>query len=182
MISGSIDSDTIILTALNSDHVTARYQGWMNDPRITQYLESRFSPLSLDQLSAFVEQMRESSDSYFFAIISRDTGLHVGNIKLGPIDPHHLRAPIGLVIGDASVWGRGVATEAIRALSGWAMTELGLEKLNAGAYASNRGSVRAFEKAGFRVEGRQRAEVALDDGTRDDVVLLGLTRREFGEV
>ena len=66
-----------------------------------------------------------------------------------------------------------MATEAVTAVTRWAFGTLRLAKLTAGSYASNGGSIGAFVKAGYRVEGRQLSQVELGDGTRDDVVLLG---------
>jgi RimJ/RimL family protein N-acetyltransferase len=179
MIAADIVAERITLTALDDSHVTERYRRWMNDPRVTQYLESRYSTLSLDDLRGFVTAMRESAHSYFFAIMDRTTGEHVGNIKLGPINEHHLRAPIGVMIGEPDAWGKGIATEAVTAISGWAFTALGLRKLVAGSYADNVGSIRAFEKAGYRIEGRQVSEVIKTDGTRGDAITFGMTSEEL---
>jgi RimJ/RimL family protein N-acetyltransferase len=52
-----------------------------------------------------------------------------------------------------------------------ACEELGLRKLTAGCYASNVGSVRAFCKAGFAVEGCRKAHFMLD-GRTEDLLLL----------
>lgn len=179
MIADDIPGPTITLVILDSERVTERYVNWMNDIHITQYLESRFAPVTLEQLRDFVESMRQSTDNYFFAILDTATGEHIGNIKVGPINRHHLRAPIGLVVGEPSAWGKGVATTAIRMISQWAFSDLGLHKLVAGAYAANRGSIRAFEKAGFRLEGHHMSDVVLVDGTRADAVTLGLTVDDF---
>lgn len=53
------------------------------------------------------------------------------------------------------------------------LTELMLVKITAGTYASNIGSIKAFLACGFVQEGFQQSQVALDDGGRDDVVILG---------
>ena len=75
------------------------------------------------------------------------------------------------MVGDRAAWGQGVATEAISLMTHIAQEELGLRKLTAGCYASNVGSVRAFIKAGFAVEGRRAAHFVLD-GRPEDLVLL----------
>ena len=173
MIADDIVGEGVLLTALGEQHVTDRYLRWMNDPRVTQYLESRYSPATLPGLADYVRSMRESTDNYFFAIVDRQTGDHWGNVKLGPINSRHLSASVGIIIGEPSAWGRGVATETISLVTRWAFAEVGLAKLTAGSYTANQGSVRAFEKAGWIVEGRQASQVVLDDGTRGDTVVLG---------
>ena len=63
----------------------------------------------------------------------------------------------------------------------WSFRELDLQKLNAGVYAGNIGSRRAFEKCGFELEGTLRQE-AVNSGQRLDVWLLGLPRSQWSSV
>ena len=179
MISDEIESGRIVLTPLTEDFVTEKYRDWLLDPEVNKSLETRFEVPTLDSLRAYVRQMRSSSDSYLFGIIVKETSNHCGNIKLGLIDHHHLTASIGLMIGDQNSWGKGFATEAIGAVTRWAFSQLNLQKLTAGSYSANIGSVRAFEKSGFAIEGIQRSQVVLADSTRSDVVVLGLTHSDF---
>jgi len=65
-------------------------------------------------------------------------------------------AEIGYWLGE-SYWGRGLATEALSALTDWAFTSLGLRRLHAAVYAPNTASTRVLEKAGYTFEGRLRA-------------------------
>lgn len=173
MIGRELTGNGVLLVPMGPEHVTERYLSWMSDPLVTQYLESRFDAPTLEGLAAFVQAAATAPDSYMFAILLRESGEHVGNIKLGEISRHHLRGSIGIIIGEPSAWGRGVATEVVELLSRWAFDELGLVRLSAGAYAANVGSIRAFEKAGFVVEGTLTGNVVLADGTRGDGVMLG---------
>jgi RimJ/RimL family protein N-acetyltransferase len=109
----------------------------------------------------------------FLAIIRRADARHVGNLRIGAIDRHHRSATVALVIGDKTAWGQGIGSDAIATASTYAFTTLGLEKLTARVYASNTGSIRAFEKAGWRHEGRQRRQFQTEAG-RDDGVWLGI--------
>ncbi len=45
---------------------------------------------------------------------------------------------------------------------------------------SNEVSFSALQGCGYAIEGVQRSQVRLDDGQRDDVVLLGRTRQDAG--
>jgi len=60
------------------------------------------------------------------------------------------------------------------------MGPLALNKLVAYMYAENHGSIRVFRKAGWRKEGLLRRHYMLD-GTPSDLIVVGLTRREFLE-
>lgn len=161
------------LVSLDASFASERYRGWLSDANVNRYLETRFVSLSSGALVAYVNQMLESTDSYLFAIVVRESSIHIGNIKIGPINRAHASAAIGLVIGESEWWGKGVATEVIAELSDWGFGDLELAKITAGSYASNRGSIKAFLSCGFEQEGLQRSQAALGTGVRDDVVLLG---------
>lgn len=163
--------DRVELFLLTPDLVSEAYVGWLNDEAVNRFLESRFQHQDIDGVRAFVAGMLESDKNLFLGI--RDLGLdrHVGNIKLGPIDPRHGLGEIGIMIGDREAWGRGIGSSAIAVLADIARDELGLRKLTAGCYASNLGSSKAFEKAGFAVEGNRPGHFILD-GRPEDLVLM----------
>jgi RimJ/RimL family protein N-acetyltransferase len=143
----------------------------MNDPEVTRFLESRFASHTPGSLRRFISDAELAADVYLFAIELLDGRRHIGNIKLGPVERHHGRADIGLLIGAKDCWGRGYATEAIETVTGWAFAELGLRKVTAGAYAPNEGSIRAFERAGYHIECVRRDHY-VDTHTTVDAVLL----------
>ena len=97
---------------------------------------------------------------------------HLGNLRIGAIDRHHQTATVALVIGEKAAWGRGYGTEAIRLATRYAIDALGLRKLNARCYATNVGSIRAFERAGWVHEGRQASQF-ISEGAVIDGVWLG---------
>lgn len=162
----------ISLFVLTPDRVGDDYVGWLNDPEIAHYLESRFARHDLASTRAFVAAQHANPDVLFLGIRSEALGRHVGNIKLGPVDRRHLTGDIGIMIGAREAWGQGIATRSIRLLCRIARDELGLRKLTAGCYAGNVGSERAFERAGFAIEGRRPAQFLLD-GAPEDLVQMG---------
>lgn len=167
-----IEAERLYLRELVPADAHGRYVEWMCDPEITQYLESRFQQHTPESLEDFIRAMADDPDTLFLAIVLRKSGLHIGNIKLGPINRPHLTADVGILIGDREQWGHGYASEAIAALSELALRELGLHKLTAGCYEQNIGSARAFEKAGFSREGCRR-EQYLSHGQHVNEILFG---------
>lgn len=164
------------LFVLMPEHVTEQYVAWLNDPEVNQYLESRFARHTLDTTREYVAGTLASPVNLFLGIRSVALGKHVGNIKLGPINEHYATAEIGIMIGDKQAWGRGIATAAIDMVSNIALNDLGLRKVTAGCYESNVGSKRAFERAGFVVEGRRAAQV-LVEGKPEGLILMGRVLR-----
>lgn len=163
----------IALFPLIPDRVSDAYVDWLGEPEVNRYLEVRFREQTRASVEAFVAAILASERDVLFGITDVALGRHVGNIKLGPIDRHHGLGEIGIMIGDRAAWGKGIGTAAIRRIVDIARDELGLRKLSAGCYATNAGSRKAFEKAGFTVEAVRPAH-ALLDGVPEDQVLLGL--------
>lgn len=167
----SRDSE-ISLFLLKPSHVSEEYVSWLNNPVVNRYLETRFSNHTIESTNEFVEKMHSSDNNLLLGIRSKVLGRHVGNIKLGPIDMQHRTSEVGIMIGDTEAWGKGVATVAISMLSEIAKDRLSLRKLTAGCYVSNIGSLRAFEKAGFFIEGRREKQFLLDNEP-EDIILMG---------
>ncbi len=170
-----ITGEQIYLREVRLSDVNEDYRRWLNDPEVTRYLEIRYVPHSLEDIRKYVAAMDGNPEEIFLAVCLKKNGAHVGNIKLGPINRIHRFADISLVIGEKAVWGRGIATEAIRLLARFAFDVLNLHKLKAGCYADNKGSAKAFLKAGFVQEGilKNQWQVA---GKYQDELLFGLCR------
>jgi RimJ/RimL family protein N-acetyltransferase len=172
--------------ALGGHHVTLRpialadvndrYVGWLRDPEVNRYLETRFTEQTLATVTDFVKRAMAAKDEHLFAICL--DGVHVGNIKVGPVKSRHKLADVSLFVGERAAWGKGVATAAIVLASRHALHELGLRKLHAGIYAPNVGSAKAFARAGFKQEGLRRRHYLLE-GESVDVLEFGLCADEI---
>ena len=169
LLESPLETENLKLNTLREANADVSYLSWMQDPIVIQYLENRFEPVDQKSIEAFIKRMNESEDNLLLGIFIGDQ--HIGNIKLGPINPRHLRASIGLLVGEQEQWGKGFATEAISALTRYAFHTLGLHKVTAGCYEANLGSIRAFLKAGWGEEARL-AKNSRCGGVWQDVVLL----------
>lgn len=145
-----LESDIFYLREISIEDCDEKYLSWMNDSEINKFLESRFMTHTIDSLKNFVTAMKNSENNILFAIVDKKSDEHIGNIKLGNIHPIHKYADIGLIIGDKNYWGRGIATNAIELVSRYAFDEFNLRKVFAGVYENNIGSIKAFEKCGFK--------------------------------
>lgn len=148
----------------------------MRDPVITRYLEVRFAPPDEAALEAYIAGMNTSTSNLLLGLFPKsEPNRHIGNIKLGPIDARHRTAAIGIAIGATEFWGRGLAAQAVDSVAAYAFAALGLDRLEAGFYAPNEASQRAFRRAGFTEEGRCRG-ARLCEGLRVDEVLMSRLR------
>ena len=167
-----IKGTRLSLRDLCAEDANDTYARWMNDPDVTCYTESRDRHHTHESLLIYIQIMSDSPYNLFLAIIVKDSNRHIGNIKLGSINPIHRTADIGIIIGEKNYWGHGLASEAINLLSEYAFNSVGLHKLTAGAYTTNKGSIQAFKKSGFKIEGILKEQCVSNDG-RIDVALMG---------
>jgi len=77
----------------------------------------------------------------------------IGSIGLFPgKDVHRLTAEMGYWLAEP-YWGQGIMSEAATRFTDAAFVAFGLVRIHAEPYATNSGSCRVLEKAGFTLEG-----------------------------
>jgi len=133
-----------------------------NNPRIASHLRDGFPhPYTSRDGRNFIRHMRAEQPETAFAITV--SGRAVGGIgfMLRP-DVERVSAEIGYWLGEA-FWGRGIATEALTALTRYAIATHRLTRVFAVPFASNAASCRVLEKAGYTLEARLRRS-AIKDG------------------
>lgn len=171
MIGPPIVGAKVQLLSINENLVTSEYVSWLNDSKINKYLETRHLVSTVETQRQFLEVINESTDTLIYGIFCE--GVFIGTIKAGPVNNNYRTAEIGLLIGNAHFWGRGIATESIELLSNEVRKIFDLRKLTAGAYEANIGSIKAFMANGFLVEGRLASQVVDENQDPMAVILLG---------
>jgi RimJ/RimL family protein N-acetyltransferase len=150
---------------------------WFSDPAVREFLLIN-RPISMAEEELWFEQQLKDQDSELFAIETHD-GRHIGNIGLHRLNRLHQSAELGIVIGEKECWGHGYGSDAIRTLLRFAFDELNLHRIYLKVYEDNARGIRAYEKCGFRHEGRLR-EAIYRKGRYYDELLMSVLRYEFG--
>ena len=123
-----------------------------NERRIAENTARIPHPYALADAEAFLAAANRSDRETTFVIALAD-GTLIGACGLELRDgPGGSTPELGYWLG-AAYWGRGFATEAVRALIDHAFTDLELEALQAGARVTNPASRRVLEKCGFQWTG-----------------------------
>ena len=174
----SFNSHKLSYRLLTVDDVSSQYVGWLNDPDVNRYLELGEAPVELDDVRRFIKSAEGDPDVFLFGIFEKTNNFHIGNIKFHYESARHKRGNIGLLIGEKHFWGMGLATEAICSIADYCFEFTDVEKLYAGAFSSNQASIKAFQKAGFSLDGVSRLHV-LNGGIREDSVHLCLFRQNW---
>jgi ribosomal-protein-alanine N-acetyltransferase len=90
----------------------------------------------------------------------------------------HRRAYVGYDLA-REYWGRGLASEAMRAVVWFAFEQLDLNRLEAITIAENARSIRLLVGLGFQQEGLRREYSLEADGAFHSSAIFGLLRREY---
>lgn len=140
-----------------------------NNYNVWRNLRDRFPhPYRMEDAREWIRGAGVESPQINFAIVV--DGEAVGGIGLvlnGDI--HRCSAEIGYWLGEAS-WGRGIVTEAVRALTQWAFDNFNLSRIYAGVMEWNPASMRVLEKAGYQFEGRLRKAVIKQNQVMDEFI------------
>ncbi len=84
------------------------------------------------------------------------------------------------MIGDKTYWNRGYGTEAVRLLVKHGFNTLNLNRIFLHVFENNPRAIRAYEKAGFVHEGRER-QAEFTEGEYMDVLVMSILKDEFDQ-
>ena len=93
-----------------------------------------------------------NSNVNFLAVIDERTGEHIGNIKFIFLNPEYSVIEMGILIGESSYHGRGVAGELINEFARFAVRNYNSKLMLLGVDKSNLTAIKAYRKIGFKEE------------------------------
>ena len=140
-----------------------------NNPKIWRNVRDMFPhPYTLADAQWWVEkEMAEASSTNFAIVVD---GAAVGGIGLTfYTDVFRRSAEIGYWLGE-EFWGKGIVTEAVRALTDYAFSNFDLCRVYAGVFEWNPASMRVLEKAGYQFEARLKKQITKDGRTMDQFI------------
>ena len=149
MFGPTLVGSRVTLGPITREHLE-NYCRWFADPEVTLFLK-RDTPPTLKQEEDWFEQAGRSEHDVLWGLFV--DGNHVGSTGISQIDWRSRRGTTGILIGERSIWGHGIATEAHRLRTRYAFQELGLEKLVTHVVEGNVASRRAVERIGYQTVG-----------------------------
>jgi RimJ/RimL family protein N-acetyltransferase len=156
----------------------ALYRRWLDDPKVTEFLEMGARPTRDADCEAFWRLASEAEDAIVFAIAERKGGRTVGTCGLYLIQWLARRAQFNILIGEPSAWDKGYGSEAARLILAYAFDVLNLNSVQLGVNADNARAVRSYEKVGFVREGVRR-QFVYRNGRYYDSVMMSVLRDEY---
>jgi RimJ/RimL family protein N-acetyltransferase len=151
MLPSGFDTERLILRPIEPSNAGAIFASYAQDPEIVRYVSFR-PHRSLADTEAYIAACLAAPTraARTYVLIERTDDALIGAFQLRRRDVHRLDC--GFVLAKRR-WGRGLMTEALAAVAGWAMAEDAIWRLGAVCDIENLASVRVMEKAGLRREG-----------------------------
>jgi RimJ/RimL family protein N-acetyltransferase len=174
-----LTGEKVYLATLEPEKVAELFNRWTGDSEYWRLANS--DPVvqySVAGIKTWLEEHFYDKDDFFFTILTRQDNRSIGDVGLSGIDWIHRNAYLGISIGEREEWGKGYGTDAVRVILRLAFTELNLHRVSLTVFDYNQRAIRAYEKAGFRMEGRQRGYLKRE-GQRWDLLYMGILRHEW---
>jgi RimJ/RimL family protein N-acetyltransferase len=146
-----------------------------NNRRVWRNLSRLPHPYTREDADAWITSASARSPVTDFAIVVDGEAVGGIGVELGR-DVFLRSAEVGYWLGER-YWGRGIATEALRAITEYAFATFDLCRLQAGVFEWNPASMRVLEKAGYTLEARHRKNVT-KDGETIDRLMYALVRSD----
>ncbi|MDD1685851.1 GNAT family protein [Methanoregula sp.] len=140
-----------------------------DNPRIAATMRDGFpSPYTISDAHRFIAMATAPGRQLFLAI--EVDGEACGGIGINPLeDVHRGSAEIGYWLS-GSFWGRGIITDAVRALVPVAFRQYDIVRLQACIFSNNPASIRVLEKCGFVREAVHRNAITKNGVIMDEIV------------
>lgn len=153
---------------------------WYRDREIARLTRYQARPMSQAEVERFFELRMLAPDALAYSIVELPDRRLVGFTTFSSLDGDNGSVLFHITIGERDAWGRGLGTEVTELMLGHAFERLGLHRVGLSVFSYNLRAIRAYEKAGFRIEGRQR-EAILRDGIYWDEIQMGVLAPEWLE-
>ena len=154
------------------------YPSWLNNPEVCRYNSHGETLYTKEMAQSYIKSVMENPNTAVFAICLRADDRHVGNIALQQISLKNRNAELAILIGEPSVYGKGIGYEAGKLLMEYAFGTLKLHRLYCGTHHENKGMRSLAEKLGMTQEGYRR-EALFKNGQFADIVEYGILNHDY---
>ena len=130
------------------------FHGIVSQPEVMRYLPEEV--MSLDEVKSIISWLNdgyrkntpECIMKFTLAVILKESGRLIGWCGLGPLDfsPSEIEIFYGL---SSDYWGKGIATEAARAVLHYGFDTIGLDQIVAVTNAENVASIKVIQNLGL---------------------------------
>jgi RimJ/RimL family protein N-acetyltransferase len=167
----------VVLRALEVKDVDYLYS-YRNDWEVIRHLGGFSAGYSHANLEDWIKAHTNRADEVLWTIADALTDQCHGHVGLYQIDNRVRKGQFAILIGDRTLWGRGLGTRVTHAVVSWAFAQLNLHKVSLHVLSNNERAIRIYELLGFHREGILGDE-QFRDGQFLDLVLMAVFEDEW---
>ena len=158
------------------------FHRWINDEEAIRYSLSLFQSLKTEQqISDWLANTIKDRNACSRGIFLKETDRLIGYAGICDLSATNQSGEYFIFIGDKNCWGKGIGTEVTKKMLEIGFHELNLNRIMLTVSEPNFGGIKAYQRAGFKLEGRLR-EACYRNGEFHDKLVMSVLRWEFEEL
>lgn len=176
-----IETERLVLRRFTIEDLTAMHDGWASREECVKYFPWNAAADMEDtekRLQTWIS-MYAREDYYQWAITDRECRKTIGVINLHDVDADYNSAETSYIL-NPDYWGRGIMTEALRAVIRYGFLELHLNRIYADCFEENAASAKVLQKCGMRYEGTARQKY-YKNGNYINAMQYAILAEEFSD-
>jgi RimJ/RimL family protein N-acetyltransferase len=173
-----LETDDLRLVQLGPDQLDGSW-AMVNDAE-GRRLTGTHRDFTREEATTWLGTLPGRDDRADWAVLRRDDDRYLGEAVLNHLEPENACMNFRIALFGDDVLGKGLGTQATRAVVAYGFDVVGLHRIELGVYDFNPRAQRVYEKVGFRREGVRRDALCWD-GEWHDEILMALLAPEHSE-
>lgn len=170
----------IALRALSKTDISPFYV-WINDNDVIKYSLSLFGKISTEkEIANWFTELIKDKKNINLGVFLRPTNDLIGYAGICDISETNKSGEYFIFIGEKKLWGKGIGTEVTEQILKVGFTDNKLNRIMLTVSEPNIGGIKAYEKAGFKIEGRLR-QASFRDNKFHDKFVMSILKSEWEE-
>jgi diamine N-acetyltransferase len=157
-----------------------RFVAWLNDPEVCKYLLMRLPMSQAQEERWFEANLMRPMEEQVLSIEAQvgEEWQPIGNTSFMNVNWIVRSAEVGIMIGEKAFWNQGYGREAMRLMLKHGFETLNLNRIYLTVFAENVRAIKAYEHAGYQLEGRMR-QSEFKEGKYADMLLMSALREDW---
>lgn len=165
-----LETERLILRKIKLSDYKKAYKNWCSEKEVPKHLPWEVHESEEVTKKLYDAWVKEYEQPYKFRwiVIEKESDEPIGTIDVVNFKDCDSRAEIGYCYG-TKWWGKGYATEALKAVLNYLMNEVKIEMITCGYSVTNPASGKVMEKAGMKYAFTMPKWIINKEGKREDL-------------
>ena len=141
----------VYLRRLKPIDMNDEYLSWFGDTMVKEFIEFAQNTINIEDLVLYLNEQNASNTTLFLGIFTLTDDLHIGNVKFELIGSSYQYADMGILIGNNSWRGKGIAPEVILGAGLWLRNNLSIDIMTLEVFIHHEKAMKSYKKMGFKV-------------------------------